>query len=262
MLIVADKPPRGIGRECGLAGAGEPEEQGHIAILPRPLIGGAVHRQDISSRQQPMHQREDTLLHLAGIFAPQDHLLAALQAQIDAGAAGHLGRERVGGKLASVVDHIVWRAKSLQLLERRPDEHGVHEQRVVGTRTDHPDLHAQAGIPAGKSVAHIDLITRVEIIDGPLPIEEECVVLDGPIDSAPPHILFRGGVPHHVLVQRAPAGLGARSDGDGSTGHDRCMLAGHGIFVELGRRGVPHHHRHVDFMGRKVDRQGHRTHSQ
>ena len=74
MLVVADQRAVRVGRERGLAGAGEPEEQRHIVMLAD--IGGAMHRHHTLRRQVEVERSENGLLHLAGIgrVADQDDL--------------------------------------------------------------------------------------------------------------------------------------------------------------------------------------------
>ena len=66
-----------VGRKRGLAGAREAEEQRHVAV--GPFVGRAVHGEHALLGHQVVHQREDALLHLAGILGAQDDELAALE---------------------------------------------------------------------------------------------------------------------------------------------------------------------------------------
>ena len=74
VLVVADQRAVRIGRERGLAGAGEAEEDRDVAFGSD--VRRAVHRQHVAQRHQVVHQREDRLLDLARILraADQDHL--------------------------------------------------------------------------------------------------------------------------------------------------------------------------------------------
>ena len=77
---------------------------------------------------------EDALLHLAGVFGAKDDHFLVFEAQVDAGLRGHARGQPVGGELAGVVDHEVGRAEVRQFRLRGPDQHGVHEQGMVGAR--------------------------------------------------------------------------------------------------------------------------------
>ena len=139
VLVVADEQALRVGRERRLARAGEPEE--HRGAARRPVRRRrAVHRQHAPLRHQVVHDREDALLHLAGVLGPQDHDLAVLDAQVDARLGGHAGRQAVGGELAGVVDHVVGLAEARQLLAGRPDHHDVHGRSWSGVGDQGPAL--------------------------------------------------------------------------------------------------------------------------
>ncbi len=70
VLVVADELAVRVGAEGGLAGAGEAEEDGHIAVLAH--VGRAVHGQHVLKGQDVIHHGEDALLHLAGVGAAGD----------------------------------------------------------------------------------------------------------------------------------------------------------------------------------------------
>jgi hypothetical protein len=70
MLVVTDQRAVGIGRERGLAGAGQAEEDRSVTLGPD--IGRAVHRQHALGGQVIIQRGEDRLLHLAGIIRPAD----------------------------------------------------------------------------------------------------------------------------------------------------------------------------------------------
>jgi len=70
MFVVPDQRPIRIGRQRGLAGTGEAEEDRGVAL--RADIGRAVHRHYASFGQVIIERREHALLHLAGIIRPAD----------------------------------------------------------------------------------------------------------------------------------------------------------------------------------------------
>jgi hypothetical protein len=112
-------------------------------------------------RHQVVHDREHALLHLAGVLGAEDDELAALERQGDAGALvipGVRGWPGTGRRCRSRS-----RARRTSPAARgRPDQHVVHEQRVVGPRADDADLDAVLGIPAGEAVDHVEPVARVE----------------------------------------------------------------------------------------------------
>ena len=70
VLVIADQRAVRIGRERGLAGAGQAEEQRTVAV--RADIGRAMHRHDVFRRQIEIERGEHRLLHLAGIGTAAD----------------------------------------------------------------------------------------------------------------------------------------------------------------------------------------------
>ena len=70
VLVVADQGAVRIGRERGLARAGQAEEQRAVAVLAD--IGRAVHRHHALRRQVEVERGEDRLLHLAGVGRAAD----------------------------------------------------------------------------------------------------------------------------------------------------------------------------------------------
>ena len=106
VLVVADQlaladRPRASSCRCR-----EAEEQRRASGLP---VGRrrAVHREHAVLGHQVVHDREDALLHLAGVLGAEDDELAVLEAEVDAGRRGHAGGAAVGGKRAGVVDREV-----------------------------------------------------------------------------------------------------------------------------------------------------------
>ena len=70
VLVVADQMALGIGGQRRLPGAGETEEDRHVAVLAD--VRRAVHREDALERQPVVHQREDRLLDLARVEGAAD----------------------------------------------------------------------------------------------------------------------------------------------------------------------------------------------
>ena len=71
------------------------------------------------------------------------HVRAAPEVDIDRGGGGHVGGVTVDRERPRVEDGEVGLAKFGQLLLVRPDQHVVHEQRVVGARAHHAHLDAR-----------------------------------------------------------------------------------------------------------------------
>ena len=132
VLVVADQRAVRIGRERGLAGAGQAEEQRAIAV--RADIGRAMHRHDVLRRQIEVERGEHRLLHLAGVRRAAD--------QHD--LAGEIDRHHGVGAFASAMTLGVG-------LERRQIDDGEfgHEARelcVLGTDQQLADEQRVPGI--------------------------------------------------------------------------------------------------------------------
>ena len=165
-----------IGRERRLAGAREAEQQRRAA---RSCLS-AVAEQCIDSTprfgHEVVHDREDALLHLAGVLGAEDDELAASRGDrstlvfdvmpVVRRLAGKLRRRCRSRRRA--------RRSSSSSSRRRADQHVVHEQRVIRPRADRRGPSARlCRIPAGEAVDDVQLLPRVEVVDGPLAIDLE-----------------------------------------------------------------------------------------
>ena len=237
MLVISDQKALRIGRQRRLARPGEAEQQ-RRAFGRRIRGGGAMHRQHSQLGHQIVHDREDTLLHLTGVLRSENHHLAVFEAQIHRGL-GEAGRLVQRGELARVVDHVVGVPEFGQLPACGPDEHVVHEQRVVRPRADHTDLEPVGRIPAGETVDAEDRIAQVEVIARPLSVEREQLRLDRRVDRPPPDIPLGIDVLHEMLVHRRASRLLARVGDESAVGGDlRVRLTPNRILVQLRRRRI------------------------
>ena len=168
VLIVTNEAALGIGRESGLAGSRETKEQRDIAV--RTNVGRRVKRKDTSLGHIVVHDGEDALLHLSGVFGTEDDHLAVLEADSNRGLASNAFSKRVGRELASINDGEIWLTKALYLFFGRTNKHVVHEKSMVGTSTDYTDLETVLGIPAGISIKNINLVAGIEVFNSILAI--------------------------------------------------------------------------------------------
>lgn len=169
VLVVTDEGAVGVGREGGLAGAGETEEEGDVAVLA--LVGRGVEGQDVVLDGALVeHDGEDTLLHLARVLGTEDDHLLLGKVDGDRGARGHTLSVAVGGEGTGIVDGVVG-VEVLELLARGTDEHVAHEEGMVGAGADNADLDAVLLVPAGIAVNDVDAISGVEVVDGTLTVD-------------------------------------------------------------------------------------------
>ena len=123
MLVIADQGARGIGRQGGLAGARQAEEDRRVIVVAD--IGRAMHRHHALGRQQVVEIGEDRLLHLAGIGGAadqhdllgeihRDHGLAAAAVALGIGAeAGQVD----DGEFGEVAQDVFLRRADQQVAE-------------------------------------------------------------------------------------------------------------------------------------------------
>ena len=144
-LVVADQDAVRIGRERGLAGAGQAEEQRAVAVLAD--VGRAMHRHHALRRQIEVEHGEDRLLHLARIGRAAD--------QHD--LAGEIDRHHGVGAFAAAVTLGV-------RLERRhvDDRHVRHVARELGALRADQKLADEQRVPGilGED-ARLDAVFRI-----------------------------------------------------------------------------------------------------
>lgn len=169
VLVVANEGAVGVGRQRRLAGAGEAEEEGHVAVFA--LVGRRVQGQDVVLDGHLVEEDgEDALFHLAGVLgAENDHFLLG---EVDGDRRGrrHALGVAVGGEGAGIVDGVVG-VEVLELLAGRADEHVAHEEGMVGAGADDADADAVLFIPAGVAIDDVDAVARVEVVDGALAVD-------------------------------------------------------------------------------------------
>lgn len=74
-----------------------------------------------------VHDTEDTLLHLSGVFRSENDHLHTLEVDLNRGRRGHTGGESVGGELTSIVDDEIGLSEVGEFSGSRSDKHVVHE---------------------------------------------------------------------------------------------------------------------------------------
>ena len=59
----------------------------------------------------------------------------------------------------------------LEVLSLRSDEHIAHEESMVGTSTDNPDLDPVLLIPSRKAVHDVDTVSGIQVVDGTFTVD-------------------------------------------------------------------------------------------
>ena len=192
MLVITDKATLGIGRQSGLTGTRETEEDGGVLTI-HIAVGRAVHGSDTLQGQIVVHHREHTLLHLTAIPSVDDYLLTAgnvegyagLRVQTQLLIVLHLS-------LRCIVNNEV-RLKVLQLLSSGLNEHVGHEVCLPCHLHDEANSHAGVLVGTAESIHHIEILVAE--------------FLDSQVLHSSPHLLRHGVVVVLVLLRSPPYGV-------------------------------------------------------
>jgi len=163
VLIIADQLALGVGRQGGLASAGEAEEDRHIAVFAD--IGRAVHGGNALQRQQVVHYREHAFLHLAAVpgAADQLHALGHVEGDEVLGVETLFLPVGIGG--FGAVQHHKVGYEVFQLGIGRADKHVFHKVRLPGHLGDKAHLEAAAFIGAAEQVHHKQALAAQLVAD-------------------------------------------------------------------------------------------------
>lgn len=150
-------------------------------------------------------------------------------------------------------------------MTRRPDRKRdagltvVHEESVVGTRSDNSNLDAVFGIPSSETVKDavtnnpssviyvvngkmrrdsLDVVASVEVIDSTFAVDFESVLIHLNVDSTPPNVVSRGFFVDNTLVLgRTTSLLSGKVDQCSRVGDNGSFVLD-SIFVKLSDRSV------------------------
>ena len=222
MLVVPDQHALGIGREGGLAGARQAEEDGSVDRVVRCVVGRAVHRHDALERQQVVQQREDRLLVLAGVFgaADEDGLLVEVQRDDGVGAAVVLGGVRLE---ARAVDDGEISEELVKLLSLGAAQHVADEEAVPGQLGHHAHLDRMRRVRAADEVLNV-VVLALHVLEHVGMQRVEALGRHGAVVFPPDLVFDRGGL-DHVLVLRRAAGELARGHVEGAALAQRALAA-------------------------------------
>ena len=249
-LVVTDQLAAGVGRERGLAGAGEAEQDRAVALLAD--VGRAVHGETPFLRQQIVADGEDGLLVDAAVVGTAgDH--AELVAHVD--DDGDLAAAAVTLRLADEAGHVehgpaagVDILHTLEVLR----EHVVDEGGMGGVFAHEAVGHGEVRIAAHEDVLHVErCLLVVQVLGEAL---DETLVLGGvvlaEVGLEPDLVLdLRPGDREGVLGAPARAvrvgvvdqrTLVAEHGGEGllgvvrSAALDAALVVGDGLVEELG----------------------------
>ena len=221
MFIVADQGSRGVGRQRRLAGAGQAEEDGRVALFAD--IGRAMHRQHAPRGQKIVHHRENRLLDFARVVraADQDQLLGEVQHD------EHLGTGTVnrGDRLqVRRVQHGEIRLEIVVFFDLRIDEHVLGKKAVPCLLGDHAHLDAVIRIGACVAILHEHFLV-LHIGKHAVAHRVEMFRRNLVVDRTPPDVAGVFRLVDDVLVLWRPAGVLAGGDNQPAAGGQFALAA-------------------------------------
>ncbi|QTK80153.1 hypothetical protein AT6N2_C2567 [Agrobacterium tumefaciens] len=219
VLVIADQRACRIGRQRCLAGAGEAEEDGGIAL--RTDIRRAMHRHDALGGQQVVQNREDRLLIFAGIARTTDQNETLGQVAGDNRFRAATVAHRISLEARQIDDGKLL-AEAIKRLALRPDQQITDEKRMPGKLGDDAGRQCVLLIGAADQVLHIESLAggmRQHILMQQVEVRrrQRLVVI-------PPDRVFGGGIANDEFVLWRAAGVLA-SDGTQRSIHGQFGFA-------------------------------------
>ena len=159
VFVVTDQVTAFVSRQGGLAGAGQTEEQGHVAFFAD--VGSAVHWQHVSGRQQEVLHGEHGFLHLAGVtHASDQHFFLC---EVDDHATVGVGAVTLRHALEiGDVEHLPLITAS-RIVLGRVDEQATTEQILPGSLGSH--FHGQVVI-FSRAYMHVGNEVLLRVVEG------------------------------------------------------------------------------------------------
>lgn len=231
VFVVADELTARFGGESRFTGTGKTEEQAGVAVFA--FVRGAVHGQEAFFRHQVVHDRENALLHFAGVFSAENDEFLTFEREVDARARGEGRRRRIGFELTGVENDEVRFAEFSEFLSGRTDQHVVHEQRVISASADDTNLKAVFRIPTSVSVNDVEVVASIEVIDRARAVLQERGIGHLDIDGTPPNIVRAFRIVDDTLIFRATTGLLTRGVHQRARGSDRRFFVGDSVFIKF-----------------------------
>ena len=210
VFVVTDEETLGVGRESGLAGTREAEEDSGVLAV-HVGVGRAVHGSDALEGEVVVHHREHTLLHFAAVPGVDDNLFARGDVEYHCGFAVEAEFLVVGELSLRSVVHEEVGSECLEFFSGGADKHVSHE--VSLPCHFHDEAHSHAGVFVGtaEAVHYIELLVR-ELLYGKLLASSPCffrslLVVVGIFGGSPPYGVLRFLVENDELVFRRTAGV-------------------------------------------------------
>ena len=247
MLVVTNQVAAFVGRQGGLAGAGQAEEQCGVAVFAD--VGGTVHGQYVLLWQQEVLHGEHGLLHFTGVTHAGDQDF--LGSKVDHDGAVGVGAITLGHALEErrVDDLPLGLAGRVVLLGS--DEQAAAEQVVPGGGGGHLDRQVVAGIGTYMYMGN-EAVALGNIGLDTLPQGVEHCRLDRAVDRTPGDLRFGAGLLDDEAVGRGAAGAVTGFHHQRAVVGQLALTALNGLFNKFSSTDVSVH---IDVCLRHVDPQ-------
>src|SRR3989344_1231398 len=236
VLVVADQVAAFVSRQGGLAGAGQTEEQGHVAFFT--AVGRAVHRQHVGVRQQEVLHSEHGFLHFTGVAhaGDQDFLGGKVEdhAAIGVGAVTLRYALEVGD-----VEHLPLVFVSRVVL-LRVDKQATAEQVLPGSGGGHLDWQV---VRVGRTYMNVgqEAVLRVGERLYAVPQGIELVSRERTVDCTPVDFRLGTRLLHDEAISRRTTSAMACAYDQRAVGGQLAFTATKSFFDQLGSADVGVH---------------------
>ena len=151
VLVITDQQTLRIGRQSGLTGSGQTEEDSGVLTVHIGVCG-AVHGSDTLQRQEVVHHGEHTLLHFSAVPCIHNNLLTAgnIESYTSLGIQPQL-LVILNLSLGCVVNYEI-RLEVLQLFLGGFDKHVGYEMSLPSYLNDKTDSHAGVLVSAAECI--------------------------------------------------------------------------------------------------------------
>ena len=184
VLVVAEEEAVRVHGQGGLAGTGEPEEDGDRALGGN--VDRGVHGEDPLLRHQVVEDGEDGLLDLPGIARAANENQPAAEVEQDEviGLEAQFPGRRLVEAEVGQADDVPSRLEFRQFRVRGQDEHVAYEQRLPGGCAHEPDRDAVARVGPREHILDIEVVGANILLD----VFEHAIeglLADGLVDVVP-----------------------------------------------------------------------------
>ncbi len=236
MLIVADQVALRVSGKCGLAGAGEAEEDGYVAL--RADVGRAVHGEHALQRQEEIEHGEDGLLDFTGVARASDDGEPLTEIEDDERLRARAINQRRSKEAGHGDDGELGDVFLERILVPNLQKHGAREEAVPGFFRDNADGQAVLGVSARTTILH-EYVPALQIALQASQQSAEVLAGEGAVVLPPPDLVLGGLFADHEFVGSGSRRVLAGAHQQGTEVGEPSFRSEHTLLVESGSRQVP-----------------------